>query len=56
MAIASKGWSEHTLKWEISFINLMMYALCIPPYDSGDSKSSNDKEPVDMFSLFDGKE
>lgn len=56
-AIASKGWSEHTLKWEISFQNLVLYTLCIP---SISSESKDAAEPdkdgmVDMFSFFENK-
>lgn len=51
MAIASKGWSEFDLKWNISFANLIIYSQCIPSY-SEDAGSSDKKEPVDMFSFF----
>lgn len=53
-AIASKGWSEDDIKWNISFVNLIMYTLCIPSYSSSDSVS-NDNE-VDMFDFFDKRE
>lgn len=56
-AIASKGWSEHSLKWEISFQNLVLYTLCIPSIasDSKDAAEPDKDGMVDMFAFFENK-
>lgn len=55
LAIASKGWSEDALKWDMSFTNLIMYGMCIPSM-GGDSKNNHDsREEVDMFDFFDNR-
>jgi len=50
MAIASKGWSEHELLWEIPFQKLVLYSLCIPTYESGGKQGSG--EEIDAFDFF----
>ncbi len=50
MAIATKGWSEHELLWEIPFQKLVLYSLCVPSYESGGKKGgAEETEIVDMF-------
>lgn len=50
MAIATKGWSERELRCVIPFQVLVLYSLCIPPYESSKDKKGGDvDEIVDMF-------
>lgn len=52
MAVATKGWSEERLMWEIPFQNLMLYSLCLPSIGE-DGEPEQSVAPVDMFSYFD---
>lgn len=52
MAVATKGWTEHQLMWEIPFQNLMLYSLCLPSI-SEEGEPEQNVAPVDMFSYFD---
>lgn len=52
MAIATKGWSERELLWEIPFQKLVLYSLCIPSYEEKGSGKRGNGEEIDAFDFF----
>jgi len=47
--------TEEELKYKVSYQNLLLYSLVLPPIGEDNTGSSPaEGDPVDMFSLFNG--
>lgn len=48
--------TEEDLKYKVSYQNLLLYSLVLPPMGTDDGKiaTPNEGDPVDMFDLFNG--